>query len=220
MCPEPQFILDLEDVLEYLTQVPQRPVCAGESADCRSNTPSRTDPISGSRHLGTFPTRGEVSTQESSDCLSRWGSHLGSRVPQRLVCAGESADCRSYTAAETGRSNTASGIDPFWGSKHPGTLSAKGEVSSWEGSDRQSRWETHLVSCIPRRPVCAGEHADCRGNTSSGKALFWASIFTQEAGLNPRPLCNFPTRGELACREYSDHWDSGESWIARTADRG
>ena len=38
-----------------------RPVCAGESVDCRSDTASGTDPISRSRHLGTFPARGEVS---------------------------------------------------------------------------------------------------------------------------------------------------------------
>ena len=33
----------------------------GEQADCRSNTASGTDPFSGSRQPGTFPTRGEVS---------------------------------------------------------------------------------------------------------------------------------------------------------------
>jgi hypothetical protein len=37
------------------------------------------------------------------------------------------------------------------------------------------------------------------------QALFWAFIFSQEAGLNTRYLCTFPARGELACREYSDH---------------
>jgi hypothetical protein len=38
-----------------------------------------------------------------------------------------------------------------------------------------------------------------------GQALFLAFIFSQEAGLNTRYLCTFPARGELACREYSDH---------------
>jgi hypothetical protein len=38
-----------------------------------------------------------------------------------------------------------------------------------------------------------------------GQALFWAFIFSQEAGLNIRYLCTFPARGELACREYTDH---------------
>jgi hypothetical protein len=38
-----------------------------------------------------------------------------------------------------------------------------------------------------------------------GQALFWAFIFSQEAGLKVRYLCTFPVRGEFACREYSDH---------------
>jgi hypothetical protein len=42
----------------------------------------------------------------------------------------EQADCRS---------NTASGTDPILGSRHMGTLSARGEMSAWEGSDHQSR---------------------------------------------------------------------------------
>ena len=48
-------------------------------------------------------------------CLSTWGSHLWSWISQRLVCAGESADYRSYTASGTGRSYTASGIGPVSG---------------------------------------------------------------------------------------------------------
>jgi hypothetical protein len=36
------------------------------------------------------------------------------------------------------------------------------------------------------------------------QALFRVFIFSQEAGLNARPLYTFPARGELACREYSD----------------
>jgi hypothetical protein len=38
----------------------------GKRAGCRSNTASGTDPISGSRHLGTFPNRGEMYTGEGS----------------------------------------------------------------------------------------------------------------------------------------------------------
>ena len=38
-----------------------------------------------------------------------------------------------------------------------------------------------------------------------GQALFRAFIFSQEAGPNVRYLYTFPSRGELACREYSDH---------------
>ena len=38
-----------------------------------------------------------------------------------------------------------------------------------------------------------------------GQALFQDFIFSQEAGLNARYLYTFPARGELDCREYSDH---------------
>jgi hypothetical protein len=44
-----------------------------------------------------------------------------------------------------------------------------------------------------------------------GQAVFQAFIFSQEAGLTARYLGTFPARGELACREYSDQRDSGES---------
>jgi hypothetical protein len=38
-----------------------------------------------------------------------------------------------------------------------------------------------------------------------GQTLFWAFIFSQEAGLKTRSLYTFSAIGELACREYSDH---------------
>jgi hypothetical protein len=38
-----------------------------------------------------------------------------------------------------------------------------------------------------------------------GQALFQVFIFSHKAGPNARYLCTFPARGELACREYSDH---------------
>jgi hypothetical protein len=60
-------------------------------------------------------------------CLSSWGSHLGFWIPQRLVCAGDSADYRS---------DTASGTDPISGSRHPDTFYARGQVSTREGSAR------------------------------------------------------------------------------------
>ena len=44
------------------SRIPQRLVCTGENADYRSYTVSGTDPVLGSRHLGTIPARGEVST--------------------------------------------------------------------------------------------------------------------------------------------------------------
>jgi hypothetical protein len=62
---------------------------------------------------------------------STWGNHLGSQIPQRLVSGGETVDYISYTASGTGRSDTASGADPFSGSRHLGNFSARGEVSAW-----------------------------------------------------------------------------------------
>ena len=38
-----------------------------------------------------------------------------------------------------------------------------------------------------------------------GQALFWAFIFSQEVGLKAQYLCTFQARGELACRECSNH---------------
>ena len=60
------------------------------------------------------------------------------------------------------------------------------------------------------RLVCAGESVDYRSLQHLGQALFQAFIFWQEGGPNSRYLCTFPVRGELACREGSDHWNSEE----------
>jgi hypothetical protein len=67
---------------------------------------------------------------------STWGSHIGSWIPQRLVCTGESAGYRSYTGSGTGRSNRGSGTDLVSVSRHPGTFPDRGEVSAWEGFAR------------------------------------------------------------------------------------
>jgi hypothetical protein len=129
-------------------------VCKGESADYRSHTASGRDPVSGSRYLGTFSARGEVSAPPRRALPQiTWRSHFGYQIPQLLVCIGDCADYRSYTASGTG-------------------------------------------------PVS--------GPTSSARRQV----------KNARYLCTFPARGELACREYSDHWNSGESYTPRSADRG
>jgi hypothetical protein len=51
------------------------------------------------------------------------------------------------------------------------------------------------------------------------QALFQAFIFSQEAGLNSRPLCTFPARGELAYRVLRPLRLRREL-TPRTADRG
>jgi hypothetical protein len=58
------------------TLVLQRLVCIDESADYRRDTASETDPILGSRHLATLPSRGDVSAQEGS-CGAGEGAILG-----------------------------------------------------------------------------------------------------------------------------------------------
>ena len=89
------------------------------------------------------------------------------------------------------------------------------------------------------RPVDAGEHMGNRHNRESWTGSLWAFILSKELELRPRTLGTFsirelasregsdsrnqevdlssrllgtfPARGEFACRECSDHWDSGES---------
>jgi len=59
--------------------------------------------------------------------------------------------------------------------------------------------------------IQAGEPLGHRSYRASSTGSLPAFIFSQEAELSARPLGPFPARGELACRECSDHWDSGES---------
>ena len=132
-------------------------------------------------------------------CRRALPDHLGEPSwvphPSVLVCTGE---CEDY------RSNTASGTDPVLGSRHPVTFPARGEVSNREASASEHLGEPSW-SQIPQRLVCAGESADYRSYTASGQARFQSYISSQKAGPNTRYLCIFPARGELACREYSDH---------------
>ena len=88
-----------------------------------------------------------------------------------------------------------------------------------------------------------------RSNRASWSGSPQAFILSQKVELSPRPLGTFlargelayregsdpitqeeyqrsrlldtcPARGEFAYRECSDHWNSGESWTPRSADRG
>jgi hypothetical protein len=47
-----------------------------------------------------------------------------------------------------------------------------------------------------------------------------SDLRTQEVDQSSRLLDTCPERGELDCRECSDHWNSGESWTPGSADRG
>ena len=75
----------------------QRLLCTGENVDYRSYsasgtgrsyTASGTDPVLGSRHLGTFPTRGEVSVPPWRALLE----HLGE--PSWVPDPSETSLCR------------------------------------------------------------------------------------------------------------------------------
>jgi hypothetical protein len=66
------------------------------------------------------------------------------------------------------------------------------------------RWECHLESQVPQRPVHTEEHMGHRNNRASWTVSLWAFIFTQEAELRPRTLGTFPTKRETASRKYSD----------------
>jgi hypothetical protein len=58
-----------------------------------------------------------------------------------------------------------------------------------------------------RDQSAAGEPADCRSNIASGTGPS-SGLHLQPGGrseLYIRHLCSFSFRGEVACREYSDH---------------
>jgi hypothetical protein len=123
-----------------------------------------------SRHLPC--QRRGICLLEGSACWSRRGSYLGSQIPQRPVCTGESGDCRSDTASGTGRSNTASGTDPVSGSRHPGTFPTRGEGRCPPGSALPAgAGEKAILSPGSLRDQSVQSvqvSTDCRGNTSSG----------------------------------------------------
>jgi hypothetical protein len=124
---------------------------------------------------------------------------------------------QKLTASGSGGSHRASGAAPFSGSRHLGTFPARGEVSALPGRALQEhlgepswlpdpsetslcRWECGLQKLMAS--------VTAEGTQLLGQVLFWAFIFGQEGGPNATYLCTFPVRGELACRECSDHWNS------------
>ena len=48
-------------------------------------------------------------------------------------------------------------------------------------------------------------HLPCQSNTASGKDPVLGLHLQPGGGPNSRKLCTFPERGELACRDCSDH---------------
>jgi hypothetical protein len=162
----------------------------------RKDTASGTGPILGCWHPGNFPTRGEVTTREGSDCQSKWWSHLVSQVPLRPVCAGQLAECGGWAREQQKQTI-------FWDRQK--------QHSFW---DRPPFWAPNIRA--PGKALTAGTGEEailCPGSLRDksvqvslqtaeathllGQALFQAFIFSQEAGLNARPLCTFPARGKL-----------------------
>jgi hypothetical protein len=97
--------------------------------------------------------------------VGRGGSHLASWVSQRPVCTGQHTDCE-------GRASGLQKQHCFWDRPCFRLQTSRHLFCSWRGvlpgGFFRRRWESHLGSHVPQRAVCAGERADCRGNTSSG----------------------------------------------------
>jgi hypothetical protein len=68
----------------------------------RNNTASEADTVSGSRHWGTFPVRGEVSTPPKRALLGHLGEPSLIWISQRLDCVGESDEYGSYRTSGIG----------------------------------------------------------------------------------------------------------------------
>jgi hypothetical protein len=80
-------------------------VCAGESVKYRSNTTSGTVRSSTASRTDRFGLQisGPFPCQKRGIHLgwlyqSRWGSHLGSQVPQRPVYTGQLSDCKEWAS--------------------------------------------------------------------------------------------------------------------------
>jgi hypothetical protein len=89
------------------------------------------------------------------------------------------------------------------GSRHLGDLSPPEE--RWPPGRILTAIESHLVPGYLGDQSVQVSMQTAEETHLLGQALFWAFIFSQEAGLNARPQCTFPARGELSYREYSNH---------------
>jgi hypothetical protein len=156
------------------SRVPQGPVCTSESEDCRSNTDSGkgrsyivsgTNPFWGSRHPGTFLSRGcpprralTVRTGEGSILCPRSLRDQSVQVSSQTA-KGKLADCRS---------DRASGTEQFSGSRHPGTFPARGEMPAWEGSEQPE--QVREPSWVPGPSVTSLCRKACR---LQRQHIFW-----------------------------------------------
>jgi hypothetical protein len=109
-----------------------------------------------------------------------------------------------FQASGTGSSDTASRTDPVSGSRHPGTFPAREEVTTPPGRALPE----HLgePSWVPDPlETCPGEGVDYRSYTASGTGPV-SSLHLKPGGRSKHQISvHLAPRGELACREYSDH---------------
>jgi hypothetical protein len=121
----------------------------------------------------------------SSCAIAKYRAHWFPDSAEASLCRWE---CGLQKLTVSG-SHRASEADWDSGSRHLGTFPDRGEVSS-----------------LPRRalPQHLGEPSWLLDPTET-------SLHKWEMKAQYRYLCTFPARGELACRECSNHWNSGES---------
>ena len=177
----------------------------------------------GSRHRGSLWHLFDDSIPLQRDVcphLSTLISHLLSwyRICTQSLHRWECAP-QKLTASGTGRNHRVSEAALFSGTRNLATLPARGKVSaqprihllqdrqepSWFRDSAQSslhRWE-----CAPQKLTAS---VTGQSNTASEKGPVLGLYLRPGGGPNARYLCTFPVRGELACRECSDHWNSEE----------
>ena len=109
-------------------------------------------------------------------------------------------DYSSNTDSETGSSITASGTDPFSGSRHLGTFSARGEVPFHEDSDCRSKCVSHHGSQVPQMPRPLWAEQLCVGCASRlQKGHSFCDRHKQESFLD-RPHFGHQTSSYLPCQ--------------------
>jgi hypothetical protein len=116
---------------------------------------------------------------------------------------------------------------PFWVWTRQ-ALAHPGSWDHWDQSTQESTWAVEATEHLGQYPFEPSSSAmtqswdrdpwDLPCHKESQPPGIW--LQTQEVDLSSRLLCTFPARRDLTFRECSDHWDSGESWTPRRADRG
>jgi hypothetical protein len=137
-------------------------------------------------------------------CLTFRGGHLGSGNLRRAVFGWECGTQRP-AASGTGESHRASEAAPFsatdnrppsW-SEHRCPHSPGGFCLTFRGG--------HLDSGTPQQAVCRPEQ-----HSFWERSCFGPSSSARRRRSKHQITVHLPERGELACRDCSDHWNSGK----------